>query len=997
MSAKSWLWTISVVVWLSAVVTAATVGTVVPIGGLGSDIALDEGRGVLYVSNFTGNAIVVVSLANNQIQRKIPVAAQPSGIAMSPDGRYLVVVHYGNWKKDDKHPEWVPDNSLTVLDLDSGEQRRRELTNPPVGVAFGFDSKALLMTTKELVLFDPADGSITSLMTISEIASKQLPVTPPTYPTSVTGASIGVSGDGLSIYGFGQGTDPSKGITFRYDVLAHKVYAGSYWSAGLLVPKVVSVNQDGSTYMAGWIMIDSRGTFLNFFRLFKDLPDVGTTAFDRSRGLLYAQLVLNTDEPNKPLLQILDADNLRLRDRILLTENFSGKSVLSSDSSTLYGISDSGVMIVPVGSLDRLPRIKSSKEDLVFRSSQCDKSSATQSFVISDVGGGHVPFTVSTEMAGVHFSPPGGVTPATVKVTVDPAVFQASKGTTSGTITIKSSAAVNIPKTMRILLNAKEQDQRGVFVNVPGVLTDVVADPTRERFYIVRQDTNEVLAYDANTYSLIKTLRTGKEPSAAAVTFDNRFLLVSNLASEYFNVYDLDTLEPRPSIVHNGGGDVRAIGVSRHAILASIVDPENKGHIFRFDVESGRASEYSNLGAFSNENIKPDAYMVSAPDGSSILIMQGDGTLILYDDELDAFAVSRQDVKTLSGVAAAGVGQYVIGNNLLNASLVTTKKFDTGTGDTTGFTFLDNGAIRFSATNSSSPGVVQRVDLNTGAVYNPVRTVEAPLLTSKERPFLRTVAALPNRNAMIALTTSGFTVLPWQYDLPVAPPRLDRVVNAADFTKPVAPGGLISVFGTNLSPIPNGSFPGLPSSAITESCLQVNGASVPVLFVSSKQINAQLPAIEGNTTLRLNTASGSSDNFNMTISPAAPSIFRVSSGDTAVPAVVRATNNEFVSTVNPVRPGDVLTIYATGLGRTSPEVPSGTPAPDDQLSNADIPTAVKIGGVPADVLFAGLTPGQIGIYQINVQVSGSIATGDSVPLEITQGGASTSVTVPVTK
>jgi uncharacterized protein (TIGR03437 family) len=287
--------------------------------------------------------------------------------------------------------------------------------------------------------------------------------------------------------------------------------------------------------------------------------------------------------------------------------------------------------------------------------------------------------------------------------------------------------------------------------------------------------------------------------------------------------------------------------------------------------------------------------------------------------------------------------------------------------------------------------------LSTGVLYNPIRTVEAPLLTNSERPFLRTVAALPNRKAIIALTTSGFTVLPWSYDVPAAPPRLQRVVNAADFTKPIAPGGLISVFGTNLSPIPNGSFPGLPSSAITESCLQVNGAAVPVLYVSSQQINAQLPNIEGNTTMRLNTPGGSSDNFNITISPAAPSVFRVASGDTVTAAVVRFSNNDLVSASNPIRAGDVLTIYATGLGRTSPEVPSGSPAPVDQLSTTDIPAKVKIGGVPADVLFAGLTPGQIGLYQINVQVGGGVAPGDSVPLEITQGGASTSITVPVTE
>ena len=170
-----------------------------------------------------------------------------------------------------------------------------------------------------------------------------------------------------------------------------------------------------------------------------------------------------------------------------------------------------------------------------------------------------------------------------------------------------------------------------------------------------------------------------------------------------------------------------------------------------------------------------------------------------------------------------------------------------------------------------------------------------------------------------------------------------------------------------------------------------------MLYVSSRQINAQLPNLEGNTTLRLNTPNGVSDNLNITISPAAPSVFRVSSGDAAVPAVVRATDNTFITSTNPVRPGDVLTIYATGLGRTTPEVPAGTPAPDDQLSSAQIPAQVKMGGTTAEVLFAGLTPGQIGIYQINVQVSGDVKPGDNVPLEISQGGATTAITVPVSQ
>ncbi len=68
-----------------------TFGTVVSIGGEAADLALDETRGVLYIANFTGNQIDVMSLATNTIQTSINVAAQPSSIAMSPDGGYYLV------------------------------------------------------------------------------------------------------------------------------------------------------------------------------------------------------------------------------------------------------------------------------------------------------------------------------------------------------------------------------------------------------------------------------------------------------------------------------------------------------------------------------------------------------------------------------------------------------------------------------------------------------------------------------------------------------------------------------------------------------------------------------------------------------------------------------------------------------------------------------------------------------------------------------------------
>src|SRR4029453_6636482 len=76
---------------------AANFGTVVPIGGHASDIALDEARGVLYIANFTANRIEVMSTADFSIRSSMNVASQPGSISLSPDNQFLLVTHLGNF------------------------------------------------------------------------------------------------------------------------------------------------------------------------------------------------------------------------------------------------------------------------------------------------------------------------------------------------------------------------------------------------------------------------------------------------------------------------------------------------------------------------------------------------------------------------------------------------------------------------------------------------------------------------------------------------------------------------------------------------------------------------------------------------------------------------------------------------------------------------------------------------------------------------------------
>jgi DNA-binding beta-propeller fold protein YncE len=169
----------------------------------------------------------------------------------------------------------------------------------------------------------------------------------------------------------------------------------------------------------------------------------------------------------------------------------------------------------------------------------------------------------------LRFSPSSGVTPATVRVSIDPAAFQNLKGTLSAQIVIKSEAAVNIAPAIRVLINNREPDQRGSIVNVAGKLVDIVADPERNRFYILRQDTNEVLVYDGSTYSLQARLRTSNTPTQMAITFDHRYMLVGHDNSQIATMYDLETLEQLAPVRFPGGHYPRSIATTGRSILAA--------------------------------------------------------------------------------------------------------------------------------------------------------------------------------------------------------------------------------------------------------------------------------------------------------------------------------------------------------------------------------------------------------------------------------------------
>jgi uncharacterized protein (TIGR03437 family) len=89
-----------------------------------------------------------------------------------------------------------------------------------------------------------------------------------------------------------------------------------------------------------------------------------------------------------------------------------------------------------------------------------------------------------------------------------------------------------------------------------------------------------------------------------------------------------------------------------------------------------------------------------------------------------------------------------------------------------------------------------------------------------------------------------------------------------------------------------------------------------------------------------------------------------------------------------------LVILGTGLGAVTPAIADGASAADG-LRTTNTTPEVLIGGVPARVLFSGLSPQFVGVNQINVVVPQGTTTGDAVPLQIRIGGITTSDKVTI--
>ena len=225
------------------------------------------------------------------------------------------------------------------------------------------------------------------------------------------------------------------------------------------------------------------------------------------------------------------------------------------------------------------------------------------------------------------------------------------------------------------------------------------------------------------------------------------------------------------------------------------------------------------------------------------------------------------------------------------------------------------------------------------------------------------------------------------------------VVNAASLLPgPLAPGELVTLFGSGIGPIAAQRPAGSASSlTLGGTAVLFDGTPAALLYAAPGQINAIVPfGVPGKTTTQLavtaqgHTVAGSS----LEVAATAPAIFTLNSTGVGAGAIL---NQDLTvnSPSNPADKGSVIAIFATGAGQTTP------PSLDAQITGTSLPslverTSVQISSLDAEVLYAGAAPGLIaGVVQVNVRLPSNTPSLSAVPVVLSVGGASSQASVTI--
>lgn len=1086
--------------------SSATFGTVVALqGGSAADIVLDEPRGRLYLVNTAQSRIEIYNIRARQFLSPVRTDAQPLAAALSPDKRFLYVAAYDA-------------SALNVVDLDrlSDVPARVNLPAKPEGVAVGGDGRVLISTigtgqnnlANVLLVYDPSASDTRSL---TAVGITPPPPVSPLVPSQTGGrvtlssrSQLAASANGATIVGVNIPNANSRAV-FVYEVASGTVLRSRTVNN---VSSVLSVSADGTKFMAGLTLFDAATLQVLAQQNAANSPwpfptgvnfnlqqNQGGSIFAPDGSVLYT--AFNTAPVQNPparanvsQMMLNDPDNLLIRLGLQMPENLTGKMAISSDGATIYALSESGFLTIPVGAASQSPIALPERSVSMLVNDQCGAfaDQRTRSVEVRNAGRGRM--TVNAQVLQTTPTGPGGIggaggpgggipgggviiivpgappgttiptpptlpggttTPANpgvaatapvvraqntpdsarIELTFTAAAAARNPGTVSPshTILVQSNEAINIPPAVRVFQNFREAESRGdvvpidVGLSANEALEDLLMDPARERLYIANSGMNRVEVYDTRRRELLAPIKVGQLPRSLAMTPDGSTLYVANSGGESVSIVNLDTLQVSgrirfPPLPFNSNA-VPMTPLQMAAGVRGLQIMMNDGRLWKV-IGDEAVPRPTSVTVGTAVFPGPVRTMAATPNGEYILVLAGNGFAYLYDSLADDFVQSRQIFTTLQGyygpISAGPRGQYyVVNGQVLNQALT-----PIGSGTATGgrpvsavSATAGNSFVRMiqplRANANAAPAdrpQVEMVDVTTGSVLRTSAALEGPTSTlvgnARVNVNGRTLAVDAAGTTAFALTASGLSVIPMEPQSPAERPVVNPngTVSLSSYVPAFAPGALVSVFGRNLAAAETFSGNSAPL-VLGGLCVTLNNQPLPLLMTSPGQVNAQIPpdTAPGRYSLVLRSLERKIASTAQVIQVAryAPALF---TDPETLEVLLFRQDGSRVTRENPARRDEPLMLFATGLGSTQgPRLGAGQPAPSSPLAESE-GVELFFGDSryrEAEVIvdWAGLTPGFIGLYQINLRVPGDHIRGERLPVLLRIGGVESQKSGPV--
>jgi uncharacterized protein (TIGR03437 family) len=543
--------------------------------------------------------------------------------------------------------------------------------------------------------------------------------------------------------------------------------------------------------------------------------------------------------------------------------------------------------------------------------------------------------------------------------------------------------------------------------------------------YIANGSDNTVSVIDTTTNAVTATVKVGSGPNGVAVNPAGTYVYVGN-SDNTVSVIDTATnavaatvsvpggpfvgVAVNPAGTHvyvtNGTSEtVAVIDTATNAITATVgvgrgtygvaVNPAGT-RVYVANVDDGNVSVIDTATNTVTATVNLNAYPISStpvgvaidPSGTHLYVSGGAtspatggaplGTVWVIDTATNTITTSVR----VAGNGASGIAVDPSGAHLYVAA--------------------DGVSVIDTATNTVAARVVVG-DAPWGLAMNPSGTRVYVENTDYGGTFVDTVSVIDTAtNSVTAAVRFGSSPSSFGQFIGVPPvPSVNAggIVNnaSAAANMPVAPGSLVSVYGT--FPVSAGQANVTPwPTTLSGLSMQFNGVQAPLVFASATQANVQVPwELAGQTQASVTVSVGKATSTTQTVNLAsfAPGVFTMNAQGQG--AVVDALTGELIAPSNPAKAGSTyISVYCTGLGPVTNRPATGFAASATVLSQTIMPATVTIGGVPASVIFSGLAPTFVGLYQVNVQVPAAVPYGNAVPLVVAIGGATANtVTIAV--